>query len=210
MSEENLGKIVIFLGPSGSGKTSTIRAMKLPELLSVTTRDPRPGEVDGVDYDFITLDEFEKMSENNEFAEYVTYHGTHYGYTKKAVEKAREKNDITVCAAEIEGVKQLKFLYGKDVIVIFLWADWSEIYNRLVNKRKDPINVVKDRLSTYQKEMSNFRYANYAINTTGVSIKESAAKAFHILMVELYGDNPYSFEYLEGMDYLVHEINFSS
>ena len=106
------GKTFIVSGPSGVGKSTVLKALfdqrtDLYFSISATTRDPRPGEVDGVHYHFIPAEEFHRMVEEDEFLEYAEYVGNFYGTPKKYVDRAMDDGRDVILDIEIQGANQI-------------------------------------------------------------------------------------------------------
>lgn len=107
------GSVIVISGPSGSGKGTTVEAMlkERPELklsISATTRAPRPGEVDGKNYFFLTKDEFESKVKNGEMLEYACYCGNYYGTPKDYVERCTENGDDIILEIDVQGGAQVE------------------------------------------------------------------------------------------------------
>lgn len=158
--------ILIINGPSGSGKTTLGNYFKtygLTELVSTTTRAPRPGEIEGVSYYFVTPEEFE----NIEFIEHSEYSGNKYGITKKEFED-KLKSGHSFASLDKNGVKRLKELYPEDVRVIYLLVSKTKLKSRM-HSRGDSILGIMKRMKHYKttEEDKNFVLADYIINNNG-------------------------------------------
>ncbi len=101
------GKLFIVSGPSGSGKSTITKKVRdilnIPLSISATTRKPRVGEVDGVDYYFLTTNEFEKKIENDEFFEYANVHGNYYGTLISQIDKKLELGQNVILEIDVQG-----------------------------------------------------------------------------------------------------------
>ncbi len=158
--------ILIINGPSGSGKTTLgnyFKTFGLTELVSTTTRAPRPGEIEGVSYYFVTPEEFEKI----EFVEQSEYSGNKYGITKKEFEN-KLKSGHSFASLDKNGVKRLKELYPDDVKVIYLLVSKTKLKSRMYF-RGDSIPGIMKRMKHYRMtaEDKNFILADYIINNNG-------------------------------------------
>lgn len=153
---------ILFLitGHSGSGKSTIMKQLMDNEIVSFTTREKRDGEVDGKDYIFITLDEFNRMKDDNQLVEYVEYSGNMYGVTKEELENKINK-DHAFCIVDYHGMKQMKELY-RNVVTIFLYTDYDVAKQQMIS-RGDSIKKVKERLVTYKEELSNRHDYDYVI-----------------------------------------------
>ncbi len=120
------GKLIIFSAPSGSGKTTLVRYVMahLPRLsfsVSATSRPPRPGERDGLDYYFISVQEFKQKIREDAFVEWEeVYENQFYGSLRAEVEKIRERGDSVAFDLDVKGGINIKKLYGDDALAIFV------------------------------------------------------------------------------------------
>ena len=134
------GKLFVFSGPSGVGKSTVLnRVMQAREDLvfsvSATTRDPRPGEVDGVDYYFISRPEFEEMIARDEFLEYDEHHAVFYGTPKGQILEKMERNNV-VLDIEPNGAFNVRKA-GMDAVLIFIMPPSREELERRLRSRGD-------------------------------------------------------------------------
>ena len=151
------GKLIIVSGPSGSGKstiTKLVRDRLQMELsISATTRKPRIGEIDGKDYFFLTMEEFENKIKNDEFYEYANVHGNYYGTLKKVVDDNLEKGKNVMLEIDVQGAliaKEKK----KDAILVFFKTENNEILEeRLRNRKTDSEEVIQVRLKNALTEL---------------------------------------------------------
>lgn len=150
------GKVIVVVGPSGSGKTTLVREFfSTPNTLtSFTTREPRPGEIPGKDYYFISHEEVDAIRDAGDLLEYVEYNGNRYGYTKSEVlGKIRDEGTVA-CVATIEGYQHFKQVLGDRVTAIYLDIDKETVASHLAS-RDDSEEKRAERLALYEKEASN-------------------------------------------------------
>ena len=135
------GLLIVLSGPSGVGKGTVIsKLFEMDENLyfsvSATTRKPRPGETDGVSYNFKTREQFEEEIDNGEMLEYAMYGGNYYGTPKSAVEKKLAQGKDVVLDIEINGARSVSRLMPEAVLVYILPPDMAELRRRLEGRRR--------------------------------------------------------------------------
>lgn len=153
-------KLFIIVGPSGTGKTTLLNELvnsdlNLKKIITYTTRHPREGEVDGVDYHFISTQVFNKMVINNEFAEYSNAYNNMYGTTKESI--SEEDNQIVVL--DSNGVLSLSSI-RKNLVIIYLQLDISKAKERILSRGL--VDNLNHRLDIYYKEKKKIQ--NLTIN----------------------------------------------
>lgn len=152
--------IVLLVGPPGSGKSTIEKELVsrglAKKLISSTTRKPRPGEVDGVDYYFVSRENFNPES----LVEFVLYDGNFYGLSKEEVDKTTG-NNLYVAVVEMQGAVQLTRYLKENPIIIFLSTPKSVLKRRLI-QRNTP-----DRMSKLDGDNRTGKFADYIVNTLG-------------------------------------------
>jgi guanylate kinase len=162
------GALFIVSGPAGAGKTSLVKALleAEPELrlsVSHTTRAPRPGEVNGRDYYFVTPREFERMLEAGEFLESAMVHGNHYGTSQKWIERELADGRDVLMVPDWQGAQQVRRLM-RHVVSIFVLPPSPEVLEtRLKGRGLDSPEVMKQRLVTARDEISHVSEYDYVI-----------------------------------------------
>lgn len=155
-----MNKLIVLSGHSGGGKTSLMRQIMKNEVVSFTTRKPRQGEIDGVDYKFISLKKFEELKEKNKLIEQVEYSGHYYG-----IDQEEFKNKLSIGNAfvivDYHGMQQIKKMYP-NCVTLFLYTHYDQAYKQMI-QRGDTLDKVEQRLRTYQQEMKNKTYYDYVI-----------------------------------------------
>ncbi len=155
------GKVIIFSAPSGSGKSTIIgRLMAHEELnmafsISCTSRQPRGTERDGVEYFFVTPDEFRRKIENDEFLEYEeVYKDRYYGTLKSQVERQLEAGENVVLDVDVKGACNIKQFYGDRALALFIQPpSLDELRRRLEGRGTDAPSVIEDRLARAEFEL---------------------------------------------------------
>lgn len=163
------GKIVVLAAPSGAGKTTMTRRLlsdfdKLRFSISATTRPPRPGETDGIDYHFLSAGEFQEKIDREEFLEWEEfYNGTRYGTLRSDIENQRKKGYFVLLDVDVLGALNVKQMYGDDVLGIFIAPPSMETLKERLEQRgtesEETLNTRLDRAREEMTYMSRFDMA---------------------------------------------------
>jgi guanylate kinase len=148
--------VLVVTGPSGVGKGTLIRALRerFPDLqlsVSATTRPPRPGEVDGRDYHFLTPEEFDRRLERDEFLEHATYAGNRYGTPRSELERANQRP--LVLEIELQGARQIRERLPEAVQVFIAPPSLEALRARLAGRGSDSPAQVESRLRRAEEEL---------------------------------------------------------
>ena len=151
------GILIIVSAPSGCGKSTVVHALmeKRKDLrfsVSATTRKPREGEVDGVDYFFVSRDEFEKMIAENEFLEHAEYVGNCYGTPRSPVERQLKDGYDVYLDIDVQGAMQVKKIRPQTLMVFLMPPSMEELERRLVTRGKNTPEEIRDRLAAAERE----------------------------------------------------------
>ncbi|HCC35055.1 MAG TPA: guanylate kinase [Ruminococcaceae bacterium] len=152
------GQVFIISGPSGSGKDTLIKALmeKRPEIklsVSSVTRAPRPGELNGSHYNFITKDEFLRMLDNGEFLEYNTYLGNYYGTPRAQVEAWLQSGADVILEIDVNGAGHVKKKLPDAVSIFVMPPSMRELGERLAGRRTEDEETAQKRLLEALREM---------------------------------------------------------
>ena len=165
-----MGKLVIFSAPSGSGKTTIVRELlqRFPQFefsISATSRQPRGKEQHGIDYYFLSSDEFRQRVERDEFVEWEeVYAGTCYGTLKSEVERIWAKGNVIVFDVDVMGGINLKCLFGEDACSIFIMPpSVEELERRLRGRGTDSEEVIQKRIGKAEFELSKSPEFDYTV-----------------------------------------------
>ena len=161
------GQLYVLVGPSGSGK-GTVNAilLKSPEFaysVSATTRAPRPGEVDGVNYHFITKEDFEERIARGEMLEYTSYCGNYYGTPLREAMEVMESGRNLILEIEVEGAQNVKRLYPEAVLIMLLPPSFAVQESRLRGRGTETEENILKRLKTAKKEVHQVRKYDYVV-----------------------------------------------
>jgi guanylate kinase len=153
-----VSKVFVITGPSGVGKGTLIRGLleRLPELelsVSATTRQPRPGERDGVDYHFMSEDEFERHVRAGDFLEHAAYSGNRYGTLRSELERRLEAGVPLVLEIEVQGARQVRAAMPDAVAVFIAPPSLDALRTRLVGRGTDTADQVDQRMRTAEREL---------------------------------------------------------
>lgn len=182
------GKLLIFSAPSGSGKSTIVHWLMEthPELnmkfsISCTTRAPRGTEKDGVDYFFLTPEEFKSKIAASEFVEYEeVYTDKYYGTLKSQVTRQRESGENVVFDVDVKGGCNIKKIYGADALSIFIQPpSVDELRRRLVGRNTDSPEVIEQRLSKAEYELTFAPLFDVVI--VNDNLQEAQRQAFEII-----------------------------
>jgi guanylate kinase len=174
--------------PSGAGKTTLSRALlaRDPNVImsvSVTTRAPRPGEVEGKDYYFVSKERFGQMRDRNELLEYAEVFGNYYGTPRRAVEEALAQGRDVLFDIDWQGTQQLAQAMEDDLVRIFILPPSAEdLRVRLIQRAQDSATVVAKRMAEAANEISHWPEYDYVI--VNDSIAESGEQITAILTAE--------------------------
>ena len=162
LKTQDMGKLIIFSAPSGSGKSTIInRLMQRPELhlafsISCTSRAPRGTEQNGVEYFFITPEEFRERISRDEFLEYEeVYENRFYGTLKQQVETQAARGENVVFDVDVKGGCNIKQYYGDRALSLFIQPpSVEELHRRLVGRATDAPEVIEQRIARAEFELS--------------------------------------------------------
>ncbi|MBR5252443.1 MAG: guanylate kinase [Clostridia bacterium] len=187
---ERVGLVFVISGPSGSGKGTVVNILReiyddIGVSVSATSRSPRPGEVDGVNYHYKTREEFEALIAGNEVLEYTQYNGNYYGTLKSEADKITSSGKDLILEIEIDGGSQVKRLLGDKCINIMLTApDAVELERRLRDRGTETEEAILGRLARAKEEIREGVKMDYlVVNETGKS-RECAEKLLTIIKAE--------------------------
>ncbi|MBC1238908.1 guanylate kinase [Nostoc sp. 2RC] len=154
----NPGALIVLTGPSGVGKGTLMRSLlqRHPELyysVSATTRSPRPGEIDGKSYYFITRSKFEQLIAGGEFLEWAEFAGNYYGTPREAVLNQINSGKLVVLEIELEGARQIRASFPTAFSIFILPPSLEELEKRIRSRNQDSEDAIARRLHRAQEEI---------------------------------------------------------
>ena len=165
---KNAGNLFVVVASSGAGKTTLVDALLKRESNirlspSYTTRAPREGEKDGVDYFFITRQQFERMIKAEEFLEHADVYGNYYGTSRKWIEAELSGDHDVLLEIDWQGAKQVRKLFPHMVGIFILPPSLPELRNRLKSRGKDSPEAIEKRMASARDEISHVLEFEYII-----------------------------------------------
>ena len=162
------GMMVILSAPSGAGKDTVFKEISrtrsdVCESISATTREPRAGETDGVNYYFLTQSEFEKKIENNEFLEYASYNNCYYGTPASTVLKLVEEGKICFFFFFFKGAQKIMKSYPEAVSIFLMPPDMETLEKRLKKRNTDSEEAIISRLKIAEEEIKSASEFDYIV-----------------------------------------------
>ena len=169
MINEKKGAILILSGPSGCGKSTLLKEVYKDIAdyyfsISTTTRAPRIGEKDGIDYFFVTKEEFEKDIENGDFLEYAKVHDNYYGTSLKPIKKALEDGKLVVFDIDVQGHQIVRTKLDSIVTSVFITTPSLKVLEGRLNSRNtDSGEIIEKRIKNAKGEVEYFQDYDYLI-----------------------------------------------
>ena len=183
------GLLLVISGPAGSGKGTVIKYLMEKEQniaysVSATTRAPRPGEVDGVNYHFITVDDFKSRIEQGGILEYTEYCGNFYGTPKKEAEEVLDAGKNLILEIEVEGAMNVKKLCPDAVLIMLLPPSHAEQERRLRGRGTEPEDKILARLAQAREEIKQLGIYDYIVYNKDGAAEECAYDISSIIRAE--------------------------
>jgi guanylate kinase len=169
------GILMVLSGPSGVGKGTVCAALRkstndLVYSVSATTRTPREGEIDGINYFFKTKDQFMLMIENDELLEWAEYVGNYYGTPQQFVEDTLASGKDIILEIEVQGALKVKQKFPEGVFTFLLPPSLHELQNRIVTRGTESEESIRDRMCVAHDELRLLEHYDYAIVNDEVEI----------------------------------------
>jgi guanylate kinase len=162
------GLLFVVSAPSGAGKTSLCRAVtdsleNLTHSISYATRKPRPGEIDGRDYYFVTQERFQAMIDAGDFAEWAEVHSNLYGTSRRVLSDMIAKSIDVILDIDTQGAKQIKSKFDSAVFIFIMPPSLEILEERLRNRKSDNEEEIKKRMRRARDEIKDFNMYDYII-----------------------------------------------
>ena len=187
--------LIVISGPSGVGKDSVLQVMKARGLpfhfvVTTTTRLPRSDEVHGMDYFFISKEEFARMIENDEFFEYAIVYKDYKGNSKKQVRDALASGQDVIMRLDVQGAATVRKLAPEAVLVFLTTQSERELVERLKSRKTDTAEDLSLRIATAQQELKRAVEFDYIIVNADGCLDETVNTVIAIIRAEHHRVNP--------------------
>ena len=202
------GLLIVLSGPSGSGKNTVCDEVKknnknIWESISMTSRKPRKGEIDGKSYYFVTEEEFKKNIEDDNMLEYAKFAGNYYGTPKKNIQKHLDNGEDVILVIEIQGALQIKQKISHALFVFLLPPSMKELKRRLIDRNTESSSKVMERFERAYKEINELSKYNYVI--VNDNVKDAAKKLESIILAERCRVDRIEEVFLDTLEEKIHE-----
>lgn len=202
------GLLLVISGPSGAGKGTICKALveKHKELyvsVSATTRQPRVGEIDGVNYHFTTKEQFIERIEQNDFLEYAEVYGNYYGTPKSKVEEMLSKGIDVILEIDIQGALKVKENFEEGVFIFILPPSMEELKQRIIKRGSETPESLMTRFKSAYQELNYVSKYNYAVVNDEVHL--AAKKIEGIVAAEKCRVDRIKETILDSKEGLIHE-----
>lgn len=187
LNKKRKGELIVLSGPSGVGKSTVIsellsRRRDIHFSVSYTTRAPRVGEADGVNYNFVSREEFERMIAAGELLEYAQYVGNYYGTSLKVIREQLDQGVDVLLDIEVQGAAKVREKCPEAVLIFIIPPSLEELSRRLYNRNTDSSDVISRRLEKAREECRESVCYDYLV--VNDNVMEAAGEILSILEAE--------------------------
>lgn len=205
----NKGLLIVVSGPSGAGKDTICQKLikensNIWMSVSMTTRKPRPLEKNGVDYFFVSSEEFENKINDNTFLEYASYNDNYYGTPKDKVEEKLNEGKDVILVIDINGAINIKKIIPSALFIFIMPPDMETLKNRLIGRKTESKDKVVKRFITAYNEVNNYKKYNYVV--VNDKVEDAVNKVKSIIQSEKCRVDRIEDIYLGNKEELIHEI----
>ncbi|MFC6331265.1 guanylate kinase [Paenibacillus septentrionalis] len=170
-----MGLLIVLSGPAGVGKGTVCTALRarMPELVysvSATTRQPRPGEIDGVNYFFKTREQFLELIEADAMLEYAEYVGNFYGTPRSFVEETLASGKNVILEIEVQGAVKVKEKFPEAIMVFLLPPSFDELKARITGRGTETLDTINTRMDVAAQEMGLLSHYDYAVTNDEIEV----------------------------------------
>lgn len=203
------GQLIIVSGPSGCGKDTIVKEVLRTNKdtwlsISCTSRSPRPGEIDGKDYYFLTKEEFIDKIDQGNFLEFAEYAGNYYGTPKDVIESKLEAGIDVILVIEIQGALKVKEKLPETIFIFILPPSMRELKRRLDGRNTETKEAMLKRFQTAYKEINTVNKYNYVV--INEVVEDAAKKINAILLSEKSRVDRIEETFLNSLEEELHEI----
>jgi guanylate kinase len=175
----------VLSGPSGVGKSTVVASLRrhFPQIwvsVSVTTRAPRPGEIDGREYHFVSDSEFDRMVANNELLEWAEFAGHKYGTPKQPVAERLNDGIAVLLEIDLAGARQVRRAVPGAFLVFLAPPSWEELVRRLTSRRTEPAEVIRRRLEVARVELA--AEAEFDVTLVNTSVEDVCRRLVALML----------------------------
>lgn len=205
----NKGLLIVVSGPSGAGKDTICQKLikensNIWMSVSMTTRKPRPLEKDGVDYFFVSKEDFFNKINDNTFLEYASYNDNYYGTPKDKVEEKLNEGKDVILVIDINGAINIKKIIPSALFIFIMPPDMEALKNRLIGRKTESKDKVVERFITAYNEVNNYKKYNYVV--VNDKVEDAVNKVKSIIQSEKCRVDRIEDIYLGNKEELIHEI----
>lgn len=186
------GQLIVVSGPSGVGKGTVLKEYLnsrdgIAYSVSATTRQPRPGEENGIHYYFLSREEFERTAAEGGMLEYASYNGNYYGTLKAPVEQQRNQGNDVVLEIEVQGALQVKKSCPDALLIFVAPPSFEELKNRLTGRQTEDAKTVENRLNIARQELKCAGEYDYII--VNDTVEQAVRRLEQIISANRYNKN---------------------
>lgn len=209
VKQSKRGSLVVISGPSGCGKDTILQGVLKKykngwESVSCTSRNIRPGDVEGKTYYFLTREEFESKIKENYFLEYAEYAGNYYGTPKENIEEKLKSGIDVFLIIEIQGALKIKEILPEAIFIFIMPPSMKELRKRLVRRGTETKDKILSRFKTAYKEINEVTNYNYVV--VNDEVDDAISKVISILISERCRVDRIEEVYLNSEEEEIHEL----